>query len=260
MNKVTVVKIGGSTLDNYAAVTGDIAQLQRQGKALVIVHGGGKRITEWLSERGVATRFWQGERITDTATLEVVIAVLGGLVNKQIVAAINSQGGRAVGLSGADGSLIRGKIKAPALGYTGAVVRVNPAPLEMLLQAGYIPVVTSISLNLQVESDETARLLNINADAVAGEIAATIVAERLILLTDVDGVRDRSGRLIPELSTSEVGALITSGVISGGMIPKVNACLRALTTIPMASIIDGRQPHALLGELENGGFGTTMRL
>ena len=98
MNKVTVVKIGGSTLDNYAPVTGDIAQLQRQGEALVIVHGGGKRITEWLSERGMATRFWQGERITDAATLKVVVAVLGGLVNKQIVAASNSQGGRAVGL------------------------------------------------------------------------------------------------------------------------------------------------------------------
>ena len=259
MNKVTVVKIGGSTLDNYAPVTGDIAQLQRQGEALVIVHGGGKRITEWLSERGMATRFWQGERITDAATLKVVVAVLGGLVNKQIVAASNSQGGRAVGLSGVDGSLIQGKIKAPALGYTGAVVRVNPAPLEMLLQADYIPVVASISLNLQAESDETARLLNINADAVAGEIAATVVAERLILLTDGAGCLDRSGKLIAELSASEVGVLLTSGVISEGMIPKVNACLRALTTTPMARIIDGRQPHALLKELENGGFGTTIR-
>lgn len=234
----------------------DVVELQRQGRSLVIVHGGGKIITDWLEKRGITTRFVDGERVTDEATLEVVVSVLVGLVNKEIVADINSWGGNAVGISGVDGSLIQGRIKDKKLGYIGTVVKVNPAPLETLLKSGFIPVVAPVSLH--AGKTDRPRVLNINADAVAGEIAAAISAERLIILTDVAGVSDRSGNLLPRLSPDEAEALLASGVVSGGMIPKIKACLRALSGIRVTRIIDGRQPRALLNEIEGKGGGTTI--
>ena len=258
MNRAIVVKIGGATFDSRDTTIEDLVRLQQQDKSLVVVHGGGNLITEWLSKQGIPTRFVHGERVTDRATLEVVIAVLAGLANKEIVAAINSSGGRAIGISGVDGALIRSKIKDRELGYVGNVVKVNTAPLEVLLQAGYIPVVSPVSLNPFAEPDGVVQILNINGDIVAGEIAAAIGAERLIFLTDVAGVCDQSGKLLPRLSSSEAEALIVSGVASGGMIPKIKACLTALTGVSSARIIDGKQPHALLGELEGQGGGTTI--
>ena len=253
-----MIKIGGATLGSHDTTIEDIVELQQKGKSLVVVHGGGKLITEWLSRQGISTRFVHGERVTDKAALEVVIAVLAGLVNKEIVASINSLGGRAIGISGVDGALIQGRIKDIELGYVGTVVKVNLAPLEALLQSGYIPVVAPVSLNSFDKLDEARRMLNINADAVAGEIAAVIGAERLILLTDVVGVCDRSGKLLSLLSSSEAEVLMASGIASGGMIPKIKACLRALSNISVTRIIDGRQPHALLREIEGGGGGTTI--
>jgi len=258
LNEVIVIKLGGATLGSHDTAIEDIVELQRQGKSLVIVHGGGKLITEWLARQGVSAKFVQGERVTDKATLEVVISVLAGLVNKEIVAAINSLGGQAIGISGIDGSLIQGQIKDIELGYVGTVVKVNLTPLEALLESGYIPVVAPLSLHLSDKSDEAPQMLNINADAVAGEIAAAIVAEKLIFLTDVAGICDHSGKLLPQLSPGEADALMASGVASGGMIPKIKACLGALSKTATTSIIDGRQPHALLRELEEGGGGTTI--
>lgn len=258
MGKVIVVKIGGATLGSQDTTIEDVVSLQRQGKSLVIVHGGGKIITDWLEKRGIPTRFVNGERVTDEATLEVVVSVLAGLVNKEIVADINALGGMAIGISGVDGGLIEGRIKDRELGYIGEVVKVNLSPLEALLKSGYIPVVAPVSLNAG-KPEKAPRVLNINADAVAGEVAAAIGAERLIILTDVVGVCDQSGNLLPRLSPDEAEALLASGVASGGMIPKIKACLRALSGTPLTRIIDGRQPQALLREIEGKGGGTTIK-
>jgi len=254
-----VVKLGGATLGSHDTTIEDMVELQQQGKSLVVVHGGAKVVTEWLSRQGISTRFVEGERVTDEATLEMVTAVLGGLVNKEIVAAINSSGGQAVGISGVDGALIQGRIRDKELGYMGTVVKVNVTPLRVLLQSGYIPVVAPISLHSFDKPDKAPQLLNINGDPVAGEIAAAIGAERLIFLTDVVGICDSSGKLLPRLSPGEAESLVASGVASGGMIPKIKASLRALSAASAAHIIDGRQPHALLREIEGEGGGTTIR-
>ena len=145
------------------------------------------------------------------------------------------------------------------MGYTGVVVKVNTAPLETLLQAGYVPVISPLSLHSFDKPDDAPQILNINGDPVAGEIAAAIGAEKLVFLTDVDGIRDSSGRLLTRLSPDEAEALMASGVASGGMIPKIKACLRALSKTSITSIIDGRQPHALLREIEGHGSGTTIQ-
>lgn len=258
MNKIIVIKLGGAILGSHDTALADLAYLQQQGKSLVVIHGGAKVSTEWLSRLGIPTRFVDGERVTDKATLDVVTAVLAGLVNKEIVAAINSLGGRAIGISGVDGALIQGKIKSKEMGYMGTVVKVDVAPLEMLLDAGYIPVVAPISFHSSPKPDEAPQLLNINGDPVAGEIAAALGAERLIFLTDVAGVRDQSGKLLPRISPDEAEALMASGVILGGMIPKIKACLRALSTASTTRIIDGKQSHALLKEIMGGGGGTTI--
>jgi acetylglutamate kinase len=257
MGKVIVIKIGGATLGSQDTTIEDVVSLQKQGKSLVIVHGGGKEINGWLEKRGLAAKFVNGERVTDEATLEVVVSVLAGLVNKELVAEIDALGGTAAGISGVDGGLIQGRIKNTELGYVGVVEKVNLAPLEALLKSGYIPVVAPVSLNAG-KAERARGVLNINADAVAGEVAAAIGAERLIFLTDVVGVSDQSGNLLAQLSPDEAEALLTSGVASGGMIPKIRACLRALSGTPLTRIIDGRQPHALLKEIEGKGGGTTI--
>ncbi len=258
LGKVIVVKLGGATLGNHDTAIEDIVELQRQGKSMVVVHGGGKLITEWLAKQGISSRFAQGERVTDQATLEVVIAVLAGLVNKEIVSAINALGGQAVGISGVDGALIEGRISDKEKGYVGTVARVNTALLEMLLQSAFIPVVAPVGLNSFDRLADAPPMLNFNADVVAGEIAAATAAERLIFLTDVAGVCEQSGKLLPQLSPGEAEALVASGVASGGMIPKIRACLRALSNTATTCIIDGRQPHALLREIEEGGSGTII--
>ena len=259
LDKAIVVKLGGSIFNSKDTTIEDIVHLQKQGKPLVIVHGGQNLVTEWLTKQGVTTTFSQGERITDEVTLEMVTAVLAGLVNKEIVAAIITAGGQAVGISGVDGALIQGKIKDKKMGYTGTVVRVNRALLMALLEASFMPVVAPISLHSSDKPDRAPLLLNINGDTVAGEIAAAIGAEKLIFLTDIDGIHDESGRFLPRLSPAEAKALLDSGVASGGMIPKIKACLRVTSNAATAcAIIDGRQRHALLGEIEESGSGTTI--
>ena len=253
-----MVKIGGAVFDSRDTTIEDVVSLQQRGKSLVVVHGGGSLITEWLSRQGISTRFVRGERVTDRATLEVVTAVLAGLANKDIVAAINSSSGRAIGISGVDGALIQGRINNKELGYVGVVMKVDPAPLEALLQAGYIPVVSPVSLHSFDKPEDAPQILNINGDLVAGEISATIGAEKLIFITNVVGVCDQSGNLLPQLSSSEAEALMASGVASGGMIPKIKACLRALSSASTTCIIDGREPHALLREIEGQGSGTAI--
>ncbi len=253
-----MVKIGGATLGSHDPTIEDIVYLQKQGTPLVIVHGGANIVTGWLKRLGISTSFFEGERVTDRATLDVVISVLAGLVNKEIVADIIAAGGQAVGISGADGALIQGRIKDKERGYMGAVVKVDTAPLLALLQSGFVPVVAPVSLHSFDRPDNSPTLLNINGDPVAGEIAAAIGADKLVFLTDVAGIFDQSGKLLSHLSPDEAEALLDSGVASGGMIPKIKACLKALSGGCTACIIDGKQPHALLKEVEESGRGTTI--
>ena len=259
MEKITVVKIGGSTLGSHDTTLDDIVALQRQGKPLVVVHGGGKLITDWLTKLGVPTKFIRGERVTDQPTLEVVISVLAGLVNKDIVAAVNRRGGRAVGIAGVDGSLIEGKIAEVEKGFVGAITKVNTAVLTTLMTSGYVPIVAPVGLNAGEKHDGSPSTLNFNADVVAGEIAAALMADKLVFLTDVTGVLDSSSQVIPSLSIDEADALLASGVASGGMIPKVQACVRAVTASGTACIVDGRESHALMRSIEIGNTGTVVR-
>jgi acetylglutamate kinase len=255
--KPIVVKIGGSTLGKHDTTITDLIELQKRGRQVIVVHGGGKIITDWLAKQNVKANFVRGERVTDLPTLEVATAVLTGLVNKEITASINISGGRAVGICGTDGGLIRSVIKNAELGYVGNVVAVDLSLLLSLLQTGFIPVIATVGLNVSGRSEEP-KVLNINADAVAGEIAAAICAEKLIFLTDVDGIHDKSGEVLAKLTVFEAESLIHSGVAAGGMIPKIKACIKALSANAVTCIIDGRQPHALLNDIEGKITGTVI--
>jgi acetylglutamate kinase len=244
--KIIVVKIGGSTLGNHDTTLEDLVELQKQGKSLVVVHGGAKVTSEWLARLGIPTSFVDGLRVTDAETLKVVTAALGGLVNKELVVAIQALGGKAMGLSGCDGNLLWASIKSPDLGYAGEIVAVDPTPLKLLLNAGYMPVVAPVSFG-SVEGK--VMLLNVNGDTAAGEIAAALAVEKLVFLTDVDGIRDGSGRVVPRLNLAGARDMLASGVASGGMIPKTEASLRALTTTKVVRIIDGRASHALFQDI-----------
>ncbi len=258
MKDITVIKIGGSTFGSGDTTFEDVVALQKKKHPLVVVHGGGSTVTDWLKRQGIATKFVRGERVTDFPSLAVVTAVLAGLVNKDIVAAINIHGGRAVGISGVDGSLIESRVKDKEMGYVGSVEKVNKDILETLLKAGYVPVVSPISLYSLDRIGDEPGVINVNGDPIAGEIAVALKAKRLIFLTDVEGIKDKYGKVLPQVSKAEAEALIESLTIIGGMIPKVNACLKALKAGTIARIIDGRKPHALLKEVEGGDSGTTI--
>jgi acetylglutamate kinase len=258
MKDITVIKIGGSTFGNRDTTIEDIVALQKKGKSMVVVHGGGSTVTDWLKRLGVETKFVRGERVTDLPTLEVATAVLAGLSNKEITGAINVNGGKAVGISGVDGALMESRAKSKEMGYVGEVVKVNPAVLETLLKAGFIPVVSPISLYSVDKPAGAPTIINVNGDPVAGDLAAALGAEHLVFLTDVAGITDASGKVLPEISAGEAESMIASGVISGGMIPKINACLKALNTGTITRIIDGRKPHALLKEFDGQDGGTTI--
>jgi len=243
---VVVVKIGGSTLGNHDTTLEDLVELQKQDRSLVVVHGGGKVTSEWLARMGITTSFVKGLRVTDAETLKVVAATLGGLVNKELVVAIQALGGKVVGLSGCDGNLFQASVKRPELGYVGEIAVVNPTLLYLLLDSGYMPVVAPISFG---SLEGRTMLLNINGDTAAGEIAMALAAEKLVFLTDVDGIHDGSGKVITRLNLAEAKNMADSGIASGGMIPKIEASLRALTITQVVHIIDGRIPHSLLDEI-----------
>ncbi|MCJ7669162.1 MAG: acetylglutamate kinase [Dehalococcoidia bacterium] len=254
--KIIVVKIGGSTLGNHDTTLEDLVELQKQGKSLVVVHGGAKVTTEWLARLDIPTSFVNGLRVTDAETLKVVTAALGGLVNKELVVAIQALGGKAAGLSGCDGNLLWASVKSLELGYVGEIVAVDPTLLKLLLNAGYMPVVAPISFG-SVEGKVT--LLNVNGDTAAGEIAAALATEKLVFLTDVDGIHNGSGKAIPRLNLAEAKNMLASGVASGGMIPKIEASLRALTTTKFVRIIDGRAAHALRDDIAGRARQTKSR-
>jgi acetylglutamate kinase len=270
--KYFVVKYGGQAMINeklMASVIVDIVLLKFIGIKPVLVHGGGKEVNEIMHKLGKQPHFVDGLRVTDDETMEIVEMVLLGKVNRQIVSLINQQGGRSVGLSGRDAGLFQAKRKAPQpvngstpgatvdLGRVGDIVRVDPVLIHTLSNNGYIPVISSIGAGPSGES------LNINADHVAGEMAAALAAEKLIILTDVEGVYKETGQgpeFISTVREQEVRALIGAGQINGGMIPKVEACLQALERgVPRTHIIDGRVAHALILEIfTDEGIGTMV--
>lgn len=256
--EVVVVKLGGSTLGSHDTTLYDLVALQKRGILCVLVHGGANVVTEWLDRLRMKTRFVKGLRVTDGETLKVVVAILAGLVNKQLVAAITAHGGKALGLCGIDGGLIEASVKDAEMGYVGEVVRVNPASLKAVLQAGFIPVVAPLSIESSPAPGENGFILNVNGDTAAAGIAAALGADKLVFLTDVVGIKDGSGGLITHLSRQEAGDLILSGVASGGMIPKIEACLQALPSVSVARIINGKLPHALIREADGAMEGTTI--
>ncbi|MFM8605706.1 MAG: acetylglutamate kinase [Cyanobium sp.] len=256
-----VVKYGGAAMERHdlrEAVFRDLALLACVGVKPLVVHGGGPEINQWLSRLAIEPRFREGLRVTDEATMEIVEMVLVGRVNKQIVNGLNLVGGRAVGLSGSDGGLVRARTLGDGShGLVGDVAGVDPSVLAPLLDAGYIPVISSVA------PDGEGRAHNINADTVAGELAAALQAEKLVLLTDTPGIlrdRENPASLIRQISLAEARGLIADGVVAGGMTPKTECCIRALAQgVQAAHIVDGRVPHSLLLEVfTDAGIGTML--
>lgn len=244
-----VIKIGGSTLGSTDTTFRDVAELARAGVTPVVVHGGGAEASRWLERMNIESRFERGLRVTDEAVLPVVVAVFAGLVNKRIVTSINAAGATAVGICGADGRILECRLADPAYGFVGEPVAVHPKAILALHSAGIIPVIGPIG---HVPGTTADQLVNVNADTVAGNIAAALNASRLVFLTDVEGVRDSRGERIPELDFERARALIADGTIAGGMIPKVEACLHALELGVEVQIVDGRVDGALT-MLQNSG-------
>jgi acetylglutamate kinase len=251
MSEILVVKLGGTTLADQRHVLDEVALVARS-RPVVLVHGGGKRMTEWLDRLGVSTRFEGGLRITDPAALEVAAAVLRGVVNSELVAALRDLGVDAVGLSGVDGGLFIAE-RVPELGLVAHVVGLRRDLLDALLVADQVPVVAPLA------RDEQGIVCNVNADDAAAGIAAGLGARQLVLLTDVDGVRDASGQRLDTLTVGEAQELISGGVIAGGMVPKVRAALGALTWPGSEAIIgDSSADGALNRALTDPTFGTRL--
>lgn len=254
-NGAIVVKIGGSTLGSHDTTLEDLIALQREGIQPIVIHGGGKVITDWMEKQGVRARFVKGLRVTDEASLDIVVAVLTGLINKHLVSTILSLGGKTVGMSGVDGGMLLGEILDPELGYVGKVTRVNTEPIQTVVDAGFMPVIAPVAVRLGTDNTT---LLNVNADTAAGEIAAALGVKRLVFMTDVEGVLDSSRRLIPRVTERQAKALMSSNVIAGGMIPKIGACLLNTGKGRTTHIIDGRKPHSLRSIIEGEALGTRV--
>jgi len=253
-----VIKFGGHAMGSDAAMESfarDVVLMQQVGVNPVIVHGGGPMINEMLKRLDIQSHFVDGKRVTDAATMEVVEMVLSGRVNKRIVQAINAQGGRAVGLSGKDASLMTCDVAGPKLGLVGKPRDIDPTVLNTLFDADMIPVIAPLGAG---DSGET---FNINGDTVAGAIAAALKADRLLLLTDVSGVKNADGDVLTELSPDNIKDLTANGVIAGGMIPKTETALEAISGgVRAVVIIDGRAPNACLLELfTDHGAGSLIR-
>ena len=259
--KVIVVKYGGNAMINEELkqqVMEDIVLLHLIGVKIVLVHGGGPEISDLMKRLGMEPKFVDGLRVTDKETVDLVQMVLAGKVNKTLVNLLEMQGGKAMGISGMDGRLIEASPKDPRLGFVGNIDRVNIAPVIDLLEKGYIPVVSTVGC------DDKGNTYNINGDTAAAYIASALQAERLIMMTDIAGIlldKNDPSTLIPELTVSEAKKLFDTGVISGGMIPKVKCCVDAVEHgVDNVIIMDGCVPHSILMELlTNEGAGTMVK-
>ena len=258
--KIVVVKYGGNAMINDSLkeqVMEDIVLLSLIGVKVVLVHGGGPEITDMLKRVGKESVFCDGLRVTDKETAEIVQMVLAGKINKSLVNMLEIKGGRAIGLSGMDGHMLRAEMKDERLGFVGRITEVDVTPISDLLERGYIPVVSTVGC------DTEGNIYNINADTAAARIAGALSAERLFTMTDIEGIlRDRSdpSSIIPKIDIAGARALFESGVISGGMIPKVECCIEAIERgVKSVIILDGRVPHELLIEmLTDEGAGTMI--
>ena len=259
--KTVVVKYGGNAMVNEhlkEQVMEDIVLLWLIGVKVVLVHGGGPEISELMEKLGKVPEFVDGLRVTDKETVDIVQMVLAGKVNKSLVSYLESKGGNAMGISGIDGGLIKATFKNPKLGYVGNITDVNITPVEDLLGKGYIPVISTIA------SDNDGNVYNINGDTAAARIAGALGAERLIMMTDIAGLlkdKDDPSTLIPHVTIKEAEDLKKEGVISGGMIPKIDCCIDAISHgVKNVVIMDGRVPHSILMEiLTNEGAGTMVK-
>ncbi len=260
-NRTIVIKYGGAAMKDgrlKAGVIRDIVFLSCVGVRPIVVHGGGPEINIWLDKLGIEPQFKDGLRVTDANTMDVVEMVLVGRVNKELVSLINQAGASAVGLCGKDGNLIQARpVGKEGIGFVGEVTNINPELIKSLVDNGYVPVISSVA------ADENGQAYNINADTVAGEIAAALNAEKLILLTDTPGILENyhdPSTLLTKLDINKLRKLIEDGIVSGGMIPKVNCCVRSLAQgVGAAHILDGRIPHALLLEiLTDEGIGSMI--
>lgn len=258
--KIVVIKYGGNAMINEQLkqqVMEDITLLWLIGVKVVLVHGGGPEISETMKKLGKQAQFVNGLRVTDKETVDIVQMVLAGKVNKTLVNLLQMKGGHAVGVSGIDGGIIEATMKDEALGYVGKITRIRPQPITDLLEKHYIPVVSTVA------SDRQGNTYNINGDTAAAYIAGALNAERLIMMTDIAGIlrdKDDPGTLIPALTVSEARRLFDEGVISGGMIPKVDCCVEAIEKgVKHVVIMDGRVPHSILMELlTDEGAGTMI--
>tara|TARA_R110002073_G_scaffold61006_4_gene153538 strand:- start:28 stop:879 length:852 start_codon:yes stop_codon:yes gene_type:complete len=253
-----VIKLGGHAMGSEEAMeefARDVVLMQQVGVNPVIVHGGGPMINQMLDKLAIKSDFVDGKRVTDTATVEVVEMVLSGKVNKWIVQAINRQGGRAVGLSGKDASLMTCDQDAPELGLVGTPAHIDPAILRTLFDANTIPVIAPLGAGRNGET------LNVNGDTAAGAIAAALTADRLLLLTDVSGVKDKDGNVVTEMTPDQIAVMTADGTIAGGMIPKTRTALDAIAGgVRAVVILDGRAPNACLLELfTDHGAGSLIR-
>ncbi len=253
-----VIKFGGNAMgddDAMASFARDIVLMRQVGLNPIVVHGGGPMINEMLSRLNIQSEFVNGKRVTDAATVEVVEAVLSGVVNKRIVQAINGQGGRAVGISGKDSNLMICDQTDPDLGFVGTPAELDPTVLRTLTASETIPVIAPLGAGRNGET------YNVNGDTAAGAIAASLKADRLLLLTDVEGVKDASGNVLTELSPDQIQSLTDAGTIAGGMIPKTETALDAINGgVRAVVILDGRAPHACLLELfTEHGAGSLIR-
>ena len=251
--RATVIKIGGSTLGSEDTSLQDVAALHRAGERVVVVHGGGAMITDWLKKMAIDSVFVDGLRSTNEAALEVVVGVLRGVVNAQLVGEIVALGGRAVGVCGVDGGCVRAERYDDRLGYVGRVTSVDGPFIEGLLDAGFVPVIAPIGFEAPNQP------LNINADTVAGEVARAIHADSLTFLTDVDGLLDASKTLMPQVDAARAAALRAEGTLSGGMIPKIDACFRAAEVGVRALIANGTTPGTLRRIAAGESVGTLIK-
>ena len=243
-DKILVVKLGGSTLEHQKMVIRDLIRLQMLGVRPVLVHGGGPSINAMLEALHIPTHFERGLRVTDEQTLEVVCMVLRGQINEHLVLLAASMGGKAVGLCGTDGNMLHAHIADKHLGFVGEIDSVDPSLVIDLLDQGYLPIIAPLG------QGEGSDCLNINADLAAAALARALSAERLVFLSDVEGIRGADGARIAELNATEARRLIAEGVVNGGMIPKVTACLEALEMVSSVHIVDGSEPHVLLHEVD----------
>ena len=258
--KTVVIKYGGNAMINEELkqqVMEDIALLWLIGVKVVLVHGGGPEISDTMKKLGKEAMFIDGLRVTDKETVDIVQMVLAGKINKALVNLIQMKGGHAVGLSGIDGGILEAKVKDERLGFVGEITKVRPQPIQDLLEKNYIPVVSTVA------SDRQGNTFNINGDTAAAYLAGSLGAERLIMMTDIAGIlrdKDDPSTLIPHITVSEARKLYDEGIISGGMIPKVDCCIEALEHgVNNVVIMDGRIPHSILMELlTDEGAGTMV--